>query len=70
MHSRDDVRAWTAYLREAEEDYELAANLQDTLWLMDGKVSEGFIEAVERTAQAQLRCVARHIAFEAFMAAA
>jgi hypothetical protein len=58
--------AWRRYLREAEDAYELAADRQMGLWISEHRLSEGYLEAVERTNAARSRMEAHLVAYNAW----
>lgn len=58
---------WLAYYREAEIAYEFAADRQMGIWVAEHRLSEGYLEAVERTAVARSRWEARLTALNAYM---
>ena len=69
MLTRPDLEAakWLAWFREAESEFEAACEHQAGLWLAEHQMSEGYLEAVERTKRARSRWEARLIALNAYM---
>jgi hypothetical protein len=61
-----DLQAWREYVREGEEAWEFADNRRDTIWQMERRSSEGYLEAVAQTSLRRSLCEARWIAMEAF----
>ena len=61
-----EAQAWAAWVREGEAAWEFADNRRDTIWQMERRSSEGYLEAVAQTSLARSLCEARWIAMEAF----
>jgi len=62
-----DLQAWREYFHEAEDAYSYAIGQQAGAWLAEPRVSERWLEVVERTRVARMRWEARLVALNAYM---
>ena len=61
-----DLQAWREYFQESEDAYSYAIGQQAGAWLAEPRISERYLEVVERTRVARMRWEARLTAYNAF----